>query len=250
MSRARDLGPRLSRLEGASLLEVVCDALTTADLAVLGATCEVLKHVSTSTAVRRAQRMYSDAIAGTLLGVSPARLGLRYLKGRELPSLAPRLARLSALPAGIASLGAAAWTTTSSSILISPYEDGRDAGEMAYERGAGEMAAMRALLPAGAEDDTVFFVQVFRKRATDRVRRAVVQQTVPASLLRKPVHIRRAPEFEALRSWQPGYDGVQEPTTPEHYFGFVGYEPEVAEHQAYHTYARSRWEAHRRILFI
>jgi len=199
-----------------------------------------LERLARQAAAERARKTYPDAAAAAVFGLVPEELGARYLAGRELPWTAPLPetprawppAPTQPLPPAVAQLWPAAFS--------SPRDEGA-----------------QLLLTPEAEDDTIFFVTVSRRRLGEEASTPLVEQAVPASLLgkvgaryrqpwgnRQPVRIARPPGFRALRS--ATVHGFLEGETETVDDPYEEYEdaPE-GTWEAYQVFLMKQWEAHR-----
>jgi len=197
-------------------------------------------RLARAAAAQRAKALYPDAAAATALGLDPDVLGARYLVGRALPWTAPDAppqGETRPLPDAVARLGP---------VAFAPY---------LTVTGVEEQRQIRELLPPAAEDDTIFFVTVLRRRVGEREATPLVQQAIPASLLpqtnsgsysiRKAgmISVVRSPTFEVLRQSTPHLEGVTTEVPDPWRYDYE--DPGDEAIMAYEQFQKLQWEAHR-----
>jgi len=223
------------------VLNQIYDCLDARGLGLLECASVGLEREARAAAAQRARALYPDAAAAAALGLVPEAIGARYLVGRALPWTAPEPPAKGApgvLPPAVARLGPVAFA--------SRFGEGRShyAAPLypAYKR------ATAALLTAEAEDDTIFFMSVLRRRAGDRERTPVVHQAVPACLMSSNEYqacgtaIARRPTFEVLRQVMEHDSRTETLSNP---FKNDWSDPTQEEIDAWLAFDEQRWLANR-----
>ena len=222
------------------VLNQIYECLDARGLGLLECASVGLEREARAAAAQRARALYPDAASAAALGLIPEELGARYLAGRALPwtAPAPRGAKGPAVapPPAVARLGPAAFYPAYKK--DPDHAPGQIATFMHSKR-----REMAALLKPGAEDDTIFFVAVLRRRAGDTERTPLVQQAIPASLLSKgnptAVALSRRPTFEVLRP-PMDYDVANKVEDP---FEDDWADPSDEEMEAWTAFESMQWDA-------